>query len=128
MRWRVLLVDDDHHIRIMLKTFLESREYRVELAVNGQDALTKLGEADYDIVVVDYNMPEVDGLEVLRRTRQSWPSLPVVLMTGGGRSAITAQAIVELGAQACLLKPFDLQILDKILAEALSPRFKSFMA
>ena len=128
MRWRVLLVDDDHHIRIMLKAFLETRGYRVELAVNGQDALTKLGEADYDIVVVDYNMPEVDGLEVLRHTRQSWPSLPVVLMTGGGRSAITAQAIVELGAEACLLKPFDLQTLDETLAEALSPQLKPLIA
>jgi CheY-like chemotaxis protein len=128
MRWRVLLVDDDHHIRIMLKAFLESREYGVELAVNGQDALTKLGEADYDIVVVDYNMPEVDGLEVLRHTRQSRPSLPVVLMTGGGRSAITARAIVELGAQACLLKPFDLQELDRTLAEALSPQLKPLTA
>mgnify|MGYP001588033177 FL=1 len=128
MRWRVLLVDDDHHIRIMLKAFLETRGYRVELAVNGQDALTKLGEADYDIVVVDYNMPEVDGLEVLRHTRQSWPSLPVVLMTGGGGSAITARAIVELGAEACLLKPFDLQTLDKTLAEALSPQLKPLIA
>lgn len=128
MRWRVLLVDDDHHIRIMLKAFLETRGYRVELAVNGQDALTKLGEADYDIVVVDYNMPEVDGLEVLRHTRQSWPSLPVVLMTGGGGSAITARAIVELGAEACLLKPFDLQTLDETLAEALSPQLKPLIA
>lgn len=128
MRWRVLLVDDDHHIRIMLKAFLETRGYRVELAVNGQDALTKLGEADYDIVVVDYNMPEVDGLEVLRHTRQSWPSLPVVLMTGGGGSAITARAIVELGAEACLLKPFDLQTLDKTQAEALSPQLKPLIA
>ena len=127
-RWRVLLVDDDYHIRIILKVFLESREYRVELAVNGQDALTKLVEADYDIVVTDYNMPEVDGLEVLRHTRRSRPSLPVVLMTGGGRSTVTARAIVELGAQACLLKPFDLQTLDMTLTAALSPQLKSLTA
>jgi len=128
MRWRVLLVDDDQHIRIMLKAFLETRGYIVELAVNGQDALTKLGEADYDIVVTDYNMPEVDGLGVLRHTRQSRPLLPVVLMTGGGRTAITARAIVGLGAQACLLKPFDLQTLDKTLTAALSPQLKPLIA
>jgi len=127
-RWRVLLVDDDHHIRIMLKAFLENRGYMVELAVSGQDALTKLVEADYDIVVTDYNMPEVDGLEVLRHTRRSRPSLPVVLMTGGGRSTTTARAIVELGAQACLLKPFDLQTLDMTLTAALSPQLKSLTA
>ena len=100
----------------------------VELAVSGQDALTKLVEADYDIVVTDYNMPEVDGLDVLRHTRRSRPSLPVVLMTGGGRSTVTARAIVELEAQACLLKPFDLQTLDMTLTAALSPQLKSLTA
>jgi DNA-binding response OmpR family regulator len=120
IRWRVLLVDDDHQVQIMLKAFLETRGYLVDLAVNGQDALAKLGEADYDIVVTDYNMPDVDGVGILRHTRQSRPLLPVVLMTGGDSSAITAREIVELGAQACLLKPFDLQTLDKTLTAALS--------
>jgi len=119
VRGRLLLVDDDAHVRMMLKAFLETRGYLVELAVNGRDALTRLGETDYDIVVSDYNMPEVDGLGVLRYVRQSWPSLPVVLMTGSASPPDDVHASMVLGAQACLIKPFDLQKLEQVLTEVL---------
>lgn len=128
MRWRVLLVDDDHHVRIMLKAFLETRGYDVELAVNGWDAQTKLGEDGYDVVVTDYNMPEVDGLGVLRHVRQYRRSLPVVLMTAEDCPSVAAEALVELGVQAYLLKPIDLQKLDKVLREVLSTTLKPLTA
>ncbi|TKB90112.1 MAG: response regulator [Nitrospira sp.] len=119
---RVLLVDDDHHVRILLKTFLETRGYMVELAVNGLDAVTKLGEADYDIVVTDYNMPEVNGLGVLWYIREHRPSIRVVLMTGTDRMfpSTDAQQLMGLRAQAYLVKPFELRQLEQTLANVLS--------
>ncbi len=119
---RVLLVDDDHHVRILLKTFLETRGYMVELAVNGLDAVTKLGEADYDIVVTDYNMPEVNGLGVLWYIQEHRPSIRVVLMTGADRMfpSTDDQQLMGLGAQAYLVKPFELRQLEQTLANVLS--------
>jgi DNA-binding NtrC family response regulator len=129
MRGRLLLVDDDLHIRIMLQAYLEALGYIVETAVNGRDALTKLGQADYDLVVTDYDMPEVDGSAVFRHIRQHQPSLPVVIMTGGGNYSITAvQSLVELGAQACLFKPFDLQKLEHVVTEALAKKSHLWVA
>jgi CheY-like chemotaxis protein len=60
VRGRLLLVDDEVHVRTMLQVYLENHGYIVETAVNGRDALTKMNETDYDLVVTDYNMPEVD--------------------------------------------------------------------
>ena len=113
---RILLVDDDPTLRRLLQAYLETCGHAVETAENGRDALTKLGRTGYDAVVTDYNMPEVNGLEVLRHIRQHQPSLPVVVMTGERGGSTAVQALVALGAQACLFKPFDPEDLKQALA------------
>jgi len=127
MKGRLLLVDDDLHIRILLQAYLETQGYRVETAENGRVALTKLSQSDYDLVVTDYDMPEVDGLAVLWHIQQYRPALPVVVMTGADYHSTTAQTFVELGARACLFKPFDLQKLNKVLTEAVFEKTESLI-
>ena len=65
--------------------------------------------------MTDCNMPELDGLAVLRHVRQSQPSLPVVMMTGESRGQYTVQMFVALGARACLFKPFAPLELEQIM-------------
>ncbi len=112
---RILLVEDNSTLRGLLQAYLETHGHEVETAKNGLDALTKLGQAGYDVVVTDYNMPEVNGLAVLQHIRQHQPSLPVVMMTGERGGPAAGEALVALGAQACLFKPFAPQDLDQIL-------------
>lgn len=112
---RVLLVDDDPALRTMLREYLETHGHSVETAADGYEAVTKIDQAGYDAVVTDYNMPELDGLAVLQHIQQHQPSLPVVMMTGESGSQVAVQALVALGALACLFKPFDFQELEQLL-------------
>jgi CheY-like chemotaxis protein len=122
---RVLVVDDDPVLRSSLQAYLEDHGYAVETAENGREALTKLDHAVYDTVLLDYNMPQVNGLAVLRHIRQHCPSLPVVMMTGERGSHVAVQSLVALGAQACLFKPFDPQNLEQILTSASATAVRS---
>ena len=106
MSKRILLVDDDPTVRSFLQEYLETHGHAVETAENGREALTKLDQAGYDAVVTDYDMPEVNGLEILCHVRQHQPSVPVVMVTGESRSHLAAQALAALVAQACRLKSF----------------------
>lgn len=102
---RILVVDDDPDIREILKDSLESYRYAVDTAATGREALEKLQQATYGGMLLDILLPEMSGLEVLRRVRQQYPSLPVIMITAVAQeSAIQA---LESGAQAYLLKPFD---------------------
>lgn len=114
LRRRILVVDDDPDLRGILQDRLTYRGYRVETAENGQDALTKLDQADFDGVLLDYLMPGITGLTVLQHIRQHRPLLPVVMMTGQTSSQVAAQACVA-GARACLLKPFDQGKLEQVV-------------
>ena len=110
----MLVVDCDPDLRNMLQDRLTYRGYRVETAENGHDALTKLDQADFDGVLLDYLIPGITGLTVLQHIRQHRPLLPVVMMTGQTSSQVAAQARAA-GARACLLKPFDQGKLEQVV-------------
>lgn len=114
MRKRILLVDDNPTLRLLLQVRLEHNGYAVETAGDGREALTKVAVANYDGVLLDYRMPGIDGLAVLHHIREHHPALPVVMMTGDTRSPVAHQALAA-GAQACLLKPFDRLDLEKVI-------------
>jgi DNA-binding response OmpR family regulator len=105
---RILVADDEPHIRRILATFLEASGYSVEQADNGAVALNLLrGPAPFDMALLDIMMPEHTGLEVLEIVRQlpHREAMPVLILTAKGQDADRETAF-RLGANDFLTKPF----------------------
>ncbi len=100
----VLIVDDEKNIQLTLSRALAMEGYLAETAAGGQEALEKIAALPVDVVVMDVRMPDLDGLEVLRRAREARPGLPVVIMSGHGSIETVRQAF-KLGAFDYLEKP-----------------------
>ena len=111
----ILVVDDEPRLRNLYQALLKNYGYTSDTAENGGEAETKLGQADYDAVLLDYMMPGINGLTVLQHIQQRYPSLPVVMITGHTDGQIAAQALTS-GARACLYKPLNCRELVEILA------------
>jgi len=105
---KVLLVDDDSAITESLAPFLERAGFTVSVAVDGQDALQRIGSLAPDLIVLDVIMPRLDGREVLRLLRQAENQTPVILLTQVGEASERAMALEE-GADDYVNKPFDPQ-------------------
>ena len=103
----VLLVDDDEELRSTLKDVLELAGYRVIASCGYAEAL-KAGKAD--IAIIDYQMPDGDGIGLMERLRETIPGLPVILMTGFGSEYIVAKAF-RPGAADYIKKPFNIYFL-----------------
>jgi two-component system, OmpR family, KDP operon response regulator KdpE len=104
---RVLVVDDEPQIRRALRTALTGHGYEVELAEEGEAALTSLAARLPDLVVLDLVMPGVDGFEVLRQLR-GWSKVPVVVLSARGQERDKVEAL-DLGADDYLTKPFGME-------------------
>lgn len=111
----ILVVDDEQMLRKLYQALLETYGYTSEIAVNSDDAWTKLGQADYDTVLLDYQMHGVNGLTFLQCIKQQYPLLPVVMITGHTDEHIRSKAL-KAGAQACLYKPFDCKEFERVLS------------
>jgi two-component system, NtrC family, response regulator HydG len=120
-RGEVLLVDDDRHALRALKALLEGEGFRVRTAHGGRAALDELTEAPPDVLVTDLHMPEVDGLEVLRRAKAIDDDLPAIMMTALGE-VDSAIAAMKAGALHYLQKPVRIEELSVLLGQALEHR------
>ncbi len=107
---KILVIDDDPQVRDLLNDFLDKEGYDVSLASNGIGGLSKVKSEKPDLVLVDINMPEMDGLEVLKRVKEDNPSLTVIMISGG-QDMETARKTLEMGAYDYITKPFDLHYL-----------------
>ena len=102
----VLIVDDTLFMRASIKQMLEANGHSVAgEASNGVEAIAKFAEVKPDVILMDITMPDMDGLEALRRIKQIDPNAKVVMCTAMGQQAMVAKA-VELGAQQFIVKPF----------------------
>jgi DNA-binding response OmpR family regulator len=105
---RVLIVDDDEMAREVMRTILQAEGCAVTTAESGSQALELLKAVAFDLVVLDINMPGVDGLEVLTRLREGAASADsTVVMTSARNDLETVMRCVDLGADSYLLKPVD---------------------
>ena len=116
---RVLVVDDQEEMRDLLAEMLASEGYEPRAVVGGEEALQELEHAPYDLLLTDLNMPHMDGLALLRRVRERWPSLPVVIITGYG-SRSTERHVMREGAQGYISKPCTLQRVIASVSAALA--------
>jgi two-component system NtrC family response regulator len=115
---RILIAEDEKSQRDLLEGFLKKEGFSVEAAANGKLALQKLQEDLFDIAIIDYKMPELDGLQTLREIRNLYPDLPVVMMTAYG-TVETAVTSMKEGALDYLTKPIDLDELLLILQKVI---------
>jgi len=120
MTARILVVDDE---QIVVRSCLRilGADHAVEAVQDGAEALKKIDENDYDVVVLDIMMPEIDGLEVLRRVKETHPDIEVIMITGLSQIE-TAVRSMKLGAFDYLSKPFEPDELKLVVARAVERR------
>ena len=121
MSERVLVVDDDRGVREALAEYLQSLEYVVTVAEDGQDALKKYGQGEIDIVLADLIMPNMDGMELLKKIREINDDI-IFLMITGHPSIGTAVGAISLGADDYITKPFHLEEVKTRIAKAVEKR------
>jgi DNA-binding NtrC family response regulator len=107
-RAKILIAEDEKTQRDLLEGFLKKEGFSVEATSNGREALQRLAGSFFDIVALDYKMPELDGLQTLKEIRKLYPDLPVIMMTAYG-TIETAVASMKEGALDYLTKPIDLE-------------------
>jgi CheY-like chemotaxis protein len=107
---RILLVDDVPAVRLSIRAALEAAGYQVLEGADGKEALTLLDSQAVDLIVTDLWMPNLDGVELLKRLRAANANIRVIAISGGGtRKPIDVSAALAQtwGADAVLYKPFD---------------------
>jgi DNA-binding response OmpR family regulator len=119
----LLIVDDEINVRSTLGEFLEQRGYHVREARSGGEALTLLTNAPYDLMVLDMLMPEMSGVEVMRRAREVRPDLAIIILTAHA-SVENAIAAVKSNVTDYMLKPCNLNDLAVTISRTLQERAK----
>jgi len=113
-RRRVLIVDDEPLILEVLSEHFKA-DYDVETALNGADALGAILRERPDVVLLDINMPRMNGVEVLKDIKQIDESIAVIMVTANEQVTLAAEAL-KSGAFGYVPKPFDFRYLDHMLA------------
>ena len=101
---KILVVDDEERIRRLLKMYLERENYIIDEADNGDDALKKALENDYDVILLDLMLPGRDGIEVCKEIREK-KATPIIMLTAKGEESNRVQGF-EVGTDDYIVKPF----------------------
>jgi DNA-binding NtrC family response regulator len=101
---KILVVDDDEVVRSSYRRSLDSPKCRVEVALDGDEALQAMEEQPFDVVLLDLRMPGRDGMSVLKTIKEKWPESEVVIITGYP-TLETAKEAIRHGAYGFLCKP-----------------------
>jgi CheY-like chemotaxis protein len=125
---RILLVDDDRHVRLAIAAWLKACGFRVATADGSADGLAALDDSSFDLMIVDVLMPNMCGFESIRLFHQRAPTVPLIAISGYAFSGAEAddpaclKMALSLGATRCLRKPFRpstlLGLIDECLVEA----------
>jgi CheY-like chemotaxis protein len=120
---RILVVDDSPTIRKVVSSILEARDYQATVAEDGEEALDRLAEESFDLVLLDFVMPRMNGYQFCRelRAREHLKSVPIVLMSAKG-DRIREQFVQQTGAIDAITKPFDARGLIAVVEGALRRR------
>lgn len=118
---KILVVDDEEVVCRFLKRVLDGGGHRVEVSRGGQEALEKLEEGTFDLVITDLKMPGVDGIGVLRRAKELDPLCEVIIITAYA-SVESAVEVMKLGAYDYISKPFNVDRIKFVVDKALEKR------
>ena len=122
---RILVVDDEYAIRVLLKTFLEGHDYEVRLAEDGENALRTFEEFQPEVVITDIMMPVESGLSLVSRIRDRNPSIKVIYLSAWLDETDTEKRLDEelnnYPDYRLIMKPFDLDALLQVIEELSSP-------
>ncbi len=121
---KILVVEDDSSMRVVLKAMLKKEGYDVVTAANGAEALDVLKKDRIAVVATDLKMPRMDGMELLDRIVRDDPSLPVIMLTAYGTVATAVDALKK-GAFDYITKPFEQEELKAIILKAVKTRMIS---
>ncbi|VAW94747.1 hypothetical protein MNBD_GAMMA23-1169 [hydrothermal vent metagenome] len=123
---RILVVDDDDMLRDMHSVILEDEDYQVDSAENGREALDFFATHQYDLLLTDMFMPEMNGIELIIQCQQHYPLTKIIMLSGGGKEIEAKHGAgtirfksQEVEIELFLQKPFDLDemlsLIEKIL-------------
>ncbi|KHE71434.1 PleD family two-component system response regulator [Halobacillus sp. BBL2006] len=101
---KILIIDNDESLRYMLTEFCKHAQWDSDTAENGREGIDKFMSGDYDVILVDYHMPEMDGLQTVREIRKQNEYIPILVLTVDERQEI-ADRFLEEGATDFALKP-----------------------
>ena len=121
---KILIVDDEQNILRYLSDALDDEGYDISTKASGTEAVSSLQDDDYDLVLVDLKLRDIDGLEVMREVKKHSPDTVVIMLTGHG-SLDSAMEAIRTGASDYLLKPIKIQALKDSLKEGLKKREES---
>jgi len=102
---RILIVEDDLALASFIRKGLEAEHYAVDASPDGEQGRAMALEFDYDLLILDLNLPGADGLSILKNLRQRKPSLPVMILTARSRVEDRVQCL-DMGADDYMMKPF----------------------
>jgi len=116
---RVLIVDDDENIRKVLTAILEDEGYFVESVGSGKSAIAKTRKEFYNLALIDIRLPDMEGIELLTRMKDTTPKMRKIVITGYPTLQNAVEA-VNRGADAYVIKPFDVKKVLKTIKEELT--------
>ncbi len=118
---KVLIVDDELNMRLVLAAMLKKEGYSITSAADGREALQILQSTKMDVVVTDLKMPNLDGMGLLHCITEQYPEVPVIMITAHGTVATAVEALKK-GALDYITKPFELDDLKNIISKAIRTR------
>lgn len=119
MKDKILIIDDDIEICHLLKDFLDKKGYTVFCATTAREGIDLLNAEDPRVILLDIRLPDMNGVDTIKEIRKENSSVGIIMITGLKDEDIASQTI-ELGASDYILKPFDLDYLEKSLLIKLS--------
>ena len=117
---KILIVDDENDMRETMRTILKNK-YLVQAASSGQDALDHIKKATFSLVLLDLRMPKMDGVETLKKIRETDPSLPVIIVSAS-KDIKSAVECIKIGAEDYISKPFEVDELMAIIDKSLEKK------
>jgi len=118
---KILVIDDELIVRISCERTLTSEGYEVKSTASGKEGLELLEREPFALVLLDLKMPDMDGIEVLKKIKNKWPETNVVMITGYS-TVDTAVKTLKLGAFNYIEKPFTPDALVNAVKEASEPK------